>query len=317
MLEAERPDLAEADQQRLANLRRELANVGAQLRLGVDAVLDGTLPREVLVQGMRAQDPVPAGPRLELQPLPSGGACTWLGPAEATGVILYCHGGGGVSGSVDGHRERMEKLGRLSRSRVLALEYRLAPENPFPSDIEDAVSGYRLLLEQGVEPGRIAFAGDSHGAGVALAALLKLKEEGERLPAGAFLACGVFDRTVVVQERFLEREVTWELDDPVLSYGPFLRWLCETYLAGEDPGHPLASPLYADLSGLPPLFIQAGEMEVLRGQSEGLARAVRKAGGEARLDLVAQMFHNFHAYPLREAQAAVRRGADFLREVTG
>lgn len=315
MIEAEDPDLhLESEQDRLDGVRRELASTGEQLRQAVDAVLGGQLPGEVLVQGMRAQDPLPAGRNLEMQPLPTGASFAWLGPPAATSVILYCHGGGGVSGSVAGHRERMEKLGKLCGSRVFALEYRLAPEDPFPSDIEDAVAGYRLLLAEGKTPDRIAFAGDSHGAGVALAALLRLRDESEPMPAAAFLACGVFDRTVVVEEGFLEREVTWDLNDPVLSYGPFLRWLSETYLAGQDLGHALASPLHADLEGLPPLFIQAGEMEVLRGQSEKLARAVRQAGGEATLDLVAQMFHNFHAYPLQAARAAVRRAAGFLEE---
>ncbi|HEX7003948.1 MAG TPA: alpha/beta hydrolase fold domain-containing protein [Trueperaceae bacterium] len=314
MFEAENIDRPASEQERLEKLLRELRNIGKQLRLGVDAVRSGKIPGEVLVQGMRAQDPLPAGPAVELQPLPTGGSFAWLGPERATTAVLYCHGGGGVSGSVGGHRERMEKLGRLCGSRIFGLEYRLAPEHPFPSDIDDAVAGYRALLAQGIPPERIAFAGDSHGGGIALAALIRARDLGEPLPAAAFLACGVFDRTVVVQEGFLEREVTWELNDPVLSYGPFLRWLCETYLGGEDPANPLASPLLADLSGLPPLFIQAGEKEVLRGQSEKLAQAVWRAGGEATLDIVTDMFHNFHAYPLVAARAAVERAAEFLQE---
>ena len=314
MIKSEGNDLLETDRQRLENLRRELAQVGAQVRQAVDAIVAGSLPGEVLVQGMRAQDPLPAGPSLEMTPLGSGGSFAWLGQTASDAVVLYCHGGGGVSGSVSGHRERMEKLGKLGKLRILALEYRLAPENPFPSDIDDALEAYRHLLSEGVSPEQIAFAGDSHGAGVALAALLRLRDSGEPLPAAAFLACGVYDRTLVVQEGFLEREVAWEFNDPILSYGPFLRWLCETYLAGEDPANPIVSPLLADVSGLPPLLLQAGEMEVLRGQSERLALAVQEAGGEATLDLVPQMFHNFHAYPLIAAQAAVARAAEYLAE---
>jgi monoterpene epsilon-lactone hydrolase len=289
-----------------------LTAVGAQLRLAVDAVLAGAIPASVLVKGMRDQDPVPAGPPVELAPLASGGAVGWLGPRDAPGVIVYFHGGGGLSGSVNGQRPRAESLGAASGQRIFAVEYRLAPEHPFPCDIEDAVCAYRTLLEQGVSPERVAFAGDSHGAGVAASALLRLRDDGDPLPTAAFLACGVFDRTVVMREGFLEREVTWTVCDPMLAYGPFLRWLCQTYLGGVDPADPLASPLLADLGGLPPLLVQAGEMEVLRGQSERLVRSVREAGGEAELDLVPEMFHNFHAFELRAAREALAKAAGFL-----
>lgn len=314
MKPGERWRQADPEALRLEEFRRELTGVAAHLKPAVDAVLDGNMPGSVLVQAMRAQDPVPAGRPVELQPLPSGGATGWLGPESGGKVIVYCHGGGGVSGSVAGHRERMENLGRLAGMRVLAVEYRLAPEHPFPNDIDDVVSACGKLRDEGWRPRDIALAGDSHGAGVALSALLRLRDEGEPLPAAAFLACGVFDRTVVSREGFLEREVDWPLCDPILSYGPFLRWLCEVYLAGAEPSNPLASPLLADLSGLPPLLLQAGEMEVLRGQSERLAASVNAAGGEAVLQVVPEMFHNFHTYPLAAARQAGRQAASFLRE---
>lgn len=300
------------DKRRLPELRSELQDVAEQVRLAMDALQADALPPDALVQGLRAQEPIPPGPPVPLEPLASGGAASWLGEKRSERILLYCHGGGGVSGSVNGQRERAETLGALCRAGVYSVEYRLAPEHPYPRDIDDVVSAYRALLQQQAKPEKIAFAGQSHGAGLALSALLRLREEGEPLPAAAFLACGVYDRSVVVRDGFLEREVNWSVDDPILDNASFLRWLVETYLGGEDPSAPLASPLLADLSGLPPLLVQAGEMEVLRGQSERLVEAVRRAGGDATLDLEPEMFHNFHAYPLEAARAAVERAATFL-----
>jgi monoterpene epsilon-lactone hydrolase len=304
----------EHERRRLAEIRSELEEVSAELRPAVDRVLAGEFPSDALVQALRFQDPVPPGPPVPLEPLASGGGAAWLGGPSSERAMLYCHAGGGVSGSVNGNRERAEELAAVCRLPVYAVEYRLAPEHPFPSDIEDVVCAYRTLRDSGFSPESIVFGGHSHGAGLALSAMVRVRELGEPLPAAAFLACGVYDRSVVVRDGFLEREVDWQLDDPILSHAPFLRWLVYTYLGAADPADPLASPLQADLHGLPPLLIQVGEMEVLRGQGQRLASSIRQAGGEATLEVFPRMFHNFHAYPLAAAGLATRRAASFLRD---
>ena len=167
---------------------------------------------------------------------------------------------------------------RAAGARVLGLDYRLAPEHPFPAAVEDAVAGYRWLLAQGHPADRVVFAGDSAGGGLALAAMLYIKQEGLPLPAGAALLSPWVD--LAAEDASIREHAHLDYASPKRGQ---LTLLSELYLAGADPQDPLASPIHGDLTGLPPLLIHAGGVEVLRRQVERLARRAKRAGVEVQL----------------------------------
>ena len=228
-------------------------------------------------------------------------------------VILYMHGGGYCIGSINTHRDLAQRLSRAGGARVLLIDYRLAPEHPHPAAVEDATAAYRWLLANGVKPEQIVVAGDSAGGGLTVATLVTLRDAGVALPAG-----GACLSPWVDLEGTGESMTTKASLDPMVQREP-LRRMAALYLGGQDPRTPLAAPLYANLSGLPPLFIQVGTAETLLDDSTRLAERARKAGVEVRLEPWKDMIHVFQAFAaiLPEGQQAIERIGAFVRARTG
>ncbi len=232
--------------------------------------------------------------------------------ANPARVILYLHGGGYVMGSINTHRELGQRLSRAAAARVLLIDYRLAPEHPHPAAVEDATRAYRWLLSRGVSPSRLVVAGDSAGGGLTVATLLAARDSGLPLPAA-----GVCLSPWVDLEGVGESMTTKAAADPLVQRDG-LRRMGALYLNGQDPRTPLASPLYADLSGLPPLLIQVGTAEALLDDSTRLAERAREAGVEVDLEPWDDMIHVWQAFAavLPEGQQAIERIGQFIRERT-
>ncbi|VIO77676.1 alpha/beta hydrolase [Bradyrhizobium ivorense] len=235
----------------------------------------------------------------------------WIAPADAPRdkAILYCHGGGFRIGSVASHRDLIARLADASGCRVLAIDYRLAPEHRFPAALDDAQTAYRYLRDQGFRPADIAFAGDSAGGNLVLGAMLAARDAGDPLPAAAVLMSPWTD-LAATGASYESRAAA----DPIHQRAMILA-LAKNYLGADgDPCHPLASPLYADLAGLPPLFIQAGDRETVRDDATALAAKAKAAGVDVELEVWDGMIHVFQMFPeIPEAQEAIARLAAFLR----
>lgn len=230
--------------------------------------------------------------------------------ASSSEVILYLHSGGYVWGSLKSHRHLVSELGRAAAMRTLALDYRRAPEFPFPHALDDAVSGYRFLLDSGFEARRIAVAGDSAGGGLAVALLVRLKELGMPQPAGALLLSPWADMTASADSysRNAQR-------DPVLNR-EIMQFLAEQYLGQRSRETPLASPVFADLSGIAPLTIFVGATEALLDDAVALTRAAGLADVSVRLEVWPRMFHVWPTYHqvLAQGRQGVVRAGGLLRE---
>jgi acetyl esterase/lipase len=233
--------------------------------------------------------------------------------ASDSRVVLYFHGGGYIIGSPRTHRAMMAHLSRDAGARVLALDYRLAPEHPFPAPVEDSVAAYRWLLNEGYDPARVAVAGDSAGGGLTVAALVQLHYLG--LPMAA---AGVCVSPWVDMEGLGESMETRAEADPMVGKEN-LMISAKTYLGGADPRAPLAAPLYADLRGLPPLLIQVGDAEVLLDDSTRLAGIAREAGVDVKMDVWDDMIHVWHLFApiLPEGRQALAQAGDFIKKHTG
>ena len=226
--------------------------------------------------------------------------------------VLLFHGGGYMCGNPEGVRDLATRLARAARARVLVPDYRLAPENPFPSAVEDARSAYRFLLERGQAPGRLAVMGESAGGGLAIATLLGIKDDGLPLPAAAVTISAWVDMTVSGDSVVSKAEV-----DPIAS-GDSLRMSAMAYLQGQDPTTPLASPLHGDLRDLPPLLIQVGTSETLLDDSIRITERAREAGVEVTLEPWEEMIHVWQIFfpAVPEARAAVERIGEYIRQHT-
>ena len=244
-----------------------------------------------------------------------GVTAEWVTAEEASEsrVVLYFHGGGYIIGSPRTHRAMMAHLSKAAGARVLALDYRLAPEHPFPAPVEDSVAAYRWLLGEGYDPDRIALGGDSAGGGLTVAALVQIRYVG--LPMAA---AGVCVSPWVDMEGLGESMETRAEADPMVGKEN-LMVSAETYLGGADPRAPLAAPLYADLRGLPPLLIQVGDAEVLLDDSTRLAGVAREAGVEVQMDVWDDMIHVWHIFApiLPEAKQAIAEAGKFIKKHTG
>jgi acetyl esterase/lipase len=235
----------------------------------------------------------------------------WISTAGAGGdaVMLYLHGGGYVIGSINSHREMVSRIARASGARALAIDYRLAPEHPFPAAVDDATKAYRWLLKQGVGPEKIIVAGDSAGGGLTLATLLALRDAGDPLPAAAVCISPWTDLEITGESMVTKADV-----DPMIRPQD-AKGGAERYHGKADPGHPLISPINADLSGLPPLLVQVGTSEVLLSDSTRLAEQARAAGVDVTLEEWEEMIHVWHffAFILPEAQQAIERIGEFVK----
>ncbi len=251
-------------------------------------------------------------PDITIVPVDAGGvAGEWVSsPSVAPQQVLcYLHGGGYNSGSCVTHRDLAARLSRAGGVRVLLLDYCLAPEHPFPAALEDAVAGYRWLLEQGIQPEQIVIGGDSSGGGLAVATLLRLREHALALPAAGVLLSPWVDLAETGPSIQTRAAI-----DPLVS-PESLRLAAGYYLGGADPQTPLASPLYADLRGLPPLLIQAGDHEILLSDATRLAAQARAAGVDVTLDVWDEMWHVWQVWAeiLPEGQQAIERISAFIR----
>ncbi|MGH2586201.1 MAG: alpha/beta hydrolase [Dehalococcoidia bacterium] len=256
--------------------------------------------------------PAPADVRCE--PVDAGGVpAEWIVPPNADDdrVILYLHGGGYVIGSIDTHREMIARIARAAGCRSLALDYRLAPEHPFPAAVDDAVAGYHWLLAAGFRPERIIIAGDSAGGGLTLATLVALLDGGDPLPATAVCLSPWVDLEGIGESMTGKADV-----DPMVQQ-PGLLQMAQWYLGGADPRTPLAAPLYAGLTGLPPLLIQVGTSETLLDDATRFTDRARDAGVDVTLEPWEEMIHVWQLFPtLPEAHQAVERIGGFVRERT-
>jgi monoterpene epsilon-lactone hydrolase len=223
-------------------------------------------------------------------------------------VLLYLHGGGYVIGSTQGYRPLFSAVARAAGARGVALEYRLAPEHPFPAAVNDAVAGYRALLKQGMAPGSIAVAGDSAGGGLTVAMLVAARDAGLPMPAAAVAISPWVDL-----EGTGESLATKLAEDPILTREGLLN-SANQYLNGASPRTALASPIYADLAGLPPLLIQVGSAEVLLDDANRLAARAGAAGVATQLEIWPRMPHVWHAnsFMLSEGRDAITGIGEFL-----
>ena len=229
--------------------------------------------------------------------------------SDPSAAVLYLHGGAYVLGSAADAAGLAADVSRGVAARAICVDYRLAPENPFPAAIEDAVAAYRALLDEGVPSARIAFVGESAGGGLTVATLLAIKDAGLPQPSSAAVFSPWADLTVSGASAKDNADV-----DPVLT-ADGLRARAGDYLGATDPATPLASPIFADLTGLPPLLIQAGSHEILLDDAVRLA--ARAAAHDVRVDLqvwpgVPHVFQSFAAM-LDEGGAALRSAAAFTR----
>jgi len=263
------------------------------------------------MEALVAGSPAPAG--ASCTPVAAGGVkaeWTVADGARADVAIVYLHGGGYVMGSLDTHRGLAARLSRAARARVLSVDYRLGPEHPFPAAVDDALAAVLFVRAGGIAPGRTAVAGDSAGGGLTLATLVALRDAGDAAPAAGLCISPWTDLALTG-----DTMTTKAADDPMVR-GADLRLMAEAYLAGREATTPLASPLYAELAGLPPLLVQVGSAEVLLDDARRVVARARAAGVDAHLRVWDDMIHVWHAFAdvLPEGRAAVDEMAAFLEE---
>ena len=224
-------------------------------------------------------------------------------------AILYLHGGGYVIGSLNTHRALAGEVSRAAQAPVLLIDYRLAPEHPFPAAVDDGVAAYRWLLDQGFAPEHTAIAGDSAGGGLTMAVLLAARDQGLPMPGAGVCISPWVDMTCS-NDSYTTRA---DADPMVGSAG--ITQMAAMYLNDTEPTNPLASPNFADLSGLPPLLIHVGTDEVLHDDSVALDARATAAGVDSTLEVWDGMIHVWHAfYPmLPEGKEGIERVGDFLR----
>ncbi|WP_338468377.1 alpha/beta hydrolase [Novosphingobium sp. ZN18A2] len=226
-----------------------------------------------------------------------------------SGAVLYLHGGGYVVGNAHGYRGLAARLGRAAGVVAHAIDYRLAPENPMPAAVDDAVAAYKALVASGVDPSKIVIAGDSAGGGLTLATLVALRDAGVPLPAAAFLISPWADLAGEGASMKSKAEEDPSLTETALH-------TCAGHYAGADTRNPVASPIHADLSGLPPLLIQVGSAEILYDDAIRVARAAGAAGTRVTLEVWPKMIHVWHvfAFLLSDGRDAIDGAGAFMRK---
>jgi epsilon-lactone hydrolase len=232
--------------------------------------------------------------------------------ADRGKAVLFLHGGGYVIGSLDSHRHLAAEAGRAARARTLAIDYRLAPEHPFPAAVDDALAAYRFLLANGVPSGGITIAGDSAGGGLVVAAMLAIRDAGLPQPA-----CGWTISPWVDMEAIGDSMVGKAATDPTVQKAGILD-MAKHYLDGADPRSPLAAPIYGDLRGLAPLLIQVGAAETLLDDAIRLAQVAGAADVAVDLQIWPEMIHVWHVYypELAAGRRAIAAGGEFARAMT-
>jgi monoterpene epsilon-lactone hydrolase len=293
------------------------SSVSTEQKENLDAILrQSAFPADMGVSELRrllaeqaSAQPLPAGVTVTAAAL--GGVSTaeiTIDGIEPRHVILYFHGGVYVLEDAFQVAGLAAQVGRRARARVISVDYRLAPEHPYPAAVDDALAAYQALLQDGTDPAGIAFAGESAGGGLAVATLVNARDHRLPLPAAAFVMSPYADLTLAGATMGTKAAA-----DPLLSR-ELLQPRVTDYTAGHDPAAGLISPVFADLSGLPPLIIQAGTHEVLLDDAVRLARQAATADVEVILDITPGVPHVFQAfYPiLDEAAAALDRAGKLL-----
>ncbi len=291
--------------------------VSTQQQEVLDAILrKGALPvdsdvseQRRLLRELTSAQPLPADVTVTAATL--GGVPTaeiTIDGIEPRHVVLYFHGGVYVIGDAFLAADLASQIGRRTRATVVSVDYRLAPEHPYPAAVDDALAAYEALLNNGAAPSDIALAGESAGGGLAVATLLNARDHGLPLPAAAFVMSPYVDLTLSGTTLETKREV-----DPLLSR-ELLAPRVTDYTSGQDAALGLISPLFADLSGLPPLVILAGTHEVLLDDALRLARKAALADVEVTLDITPGVPHVFQAYHplLDEAAVALDKAGQLL-----
>jgi acetyl esterase/lipase len=249
--------------------------------------------------------------QVRFEEVDAGGVpCVWCTMPGASGdepVLVYCHGGAYVIGGVDSFRDFIARLTLATGARVLAVDYRVGPEAPFPAPQEDCLGAYRWLLDDGVAPAKIALTGDSAGAALCVAALLMARDRGLPQPAGAALMCPWVDPAA-------DGGSIVENDATDIASRAFMLFCVEQVRGEADLDEPLLAPLHADLKGLAPLLVHAGEAEMGLDSITEFAQRAKTAGVDVEQKTFPDMFHVFHAVAgLPEAETAVSELAEWLQ----
>jgi len=291
--------------------------VSTEQQEALDAILrQSALPADLdvseqrrLLRELTSAQPLPADVTVTAAAL--GGVPTaeiTIDGMEPRHVVLYFHGGVYALGDAVSAAGLASQVGRRTDAKVISVDYRLAPEHPYPAAVDDALAAYQALLRNGTAPSDIAFAGESAGGGLAIATLVNARDHGLPLPAAAFVMSPYADLTLAGTTMDTKRDA-----DPLLSREN-LQARVPDYTSGQDAALGLISPVFADLSGLPPLIIQAGTHEVLLDDAVRLARQAATADVQVTLDITAGVPHVFQAYYpiLDEAAAALDRAGQLL-----
>jgi monoterpene epsilon-lactone hydrolase len=267
--------------------------------------------QRAMLDGMGAQAELPSGLLVERTTIAGVPVERLASTRREQRVVLYVHGGAFVMGSCDSHRSLCARLSAACKAEVILPEYRLAPEHPFPAGLEDLVDVYAGLLDSGLRPEQIVVAGDSAGGGLAISTLLSAAERGLPMP-----------RALVLLSPFTDLTLTAPSLETHAAVDPWLRpqdvpAVRDTYLNGADPAHPLASPLWADLSKLPPTLIHVGDQEILLDDSTRLAERAAAAGVNVELEVGKELWHVWHFFApaLPEATEAIARIGDFVDQL--
>lgn len=295
------------------SLQNQALNWALRRGMKRKSAIDQDLQRSRALTGrvpFRAKLPPGWQIRSQIETPPKG---EWIEPVAADNparrrCILYFHGGAYVAMSPQTHRSITSRLGSWSNTSLFALDYRLAPEYPFPAALDDARAAYAALMTAGIAPERIVVAGDSAGGGLALALLLTLRDSGEPPPAGAVLFSPWTDLAATGESIIANDEAD------VMFYGAWVGREARYYLQDTAATDPLASPVYADLTGLPPLFLQVGDSEVLLDDSRRIYANAKEAGIEATLQIWRGVAHGWQIFGpvLPEARDALRQASAFI-----
>ena len=251
--------------------------------------------------------------KVTVSPVNAGGVPSeWLVPQDAPAdkVILYIHGGAWFMGSTSSHRMLVSQLAYAVGIRALSINYRLAPEHPFPAGLDDCRTAYHWLLAQGYSPDKMIVAADSAGGNLALALLLALRDAGEPLPAGAVGLSAATDLAATGASRKTRVSVDPYFGDMGLNS------IIPDYIGEHDPYEPLISPLFADLAELPPLLLHVGDYEILLDDTVSFGKKAVEAGVDAQTVVWPEMFHVFQTFApfLPEARQAIRQIAAFINQ---